>query len=136
MKEGLLQIYLLMKKRWKLEPDTIKEITLLLAAGGAAFTVDLFYDIWFYATLGFWGSILLHLGVTIGLVAICIYQKYGIKCVIPAILEMGFVVSMVLFVGDNFVPHLTAFWGLIISSTIMLFMSKDPTEPPKRFEFV
>ncbi len=122
---GLIIIaYILMKKRWELEQKTITEITLLLTAGGVAFTVDVFIDVWFYAVLGFSGSMALHLGVTIGFGLICLYQKYNLKCIIPPIIEFFFVGAMVLFVGDDFVPHLTAFWGLIMSWMVMLFMSK------------
>ncbi len=126
--------YILMKKRWKLETDTIREITLLLIAGGTAFTVDVYVDVWFYAVLGFWNCMLLHLGITLGFAAICLYRKYNLKCIVPAVLELAFILSMVAFVGDTFVPHLTAFWGLIFSWFIMLYMSKfPPTEPPKGF---
>mgnify|MGYP000421493217 CR=1 FL=1 len=130
--------YILMKKYWKLEPETIREVTLLLVAGGAAFTVDVYVDVWFYAMLGFAGSLLLHLGITLLLGAICLFQKYNLKCITPAIFELLFVTSMVIFVGDNFVPHLTAFWGLITSWFIMVYMSKHspPQEPPtKRGKF-
>lgn len=120
--------YILLKKHWKLENDTINEVVLLLGAGGAAFCIDVYYDVWFYAILGFEGSLLLHLGATIGLGLLCLYKKYNLKCITPAILELAFVISMVVFVGDNFVPHLTAFWGLIFSWLIMLYMSKH--SPP------
>lgn len=122
---GLTMVaYILMKKRWKLETETITEVVLLLGAGGAAFTIDVYYDVWFYAILGFEGSLLLHLGATVGFGLICLYKKYNLKCITPAIFELVFVISMVVFVGDDFVPHLTAFWGLIISWFIMLYMSK------------
>jgi hypothetical protein len=120
--------YILMKKRWKLENETINEVVLLLGAGGAAFCIDVYYDVWFYAILGFEGSLLLHLGVTVGFGLLCLYKKYNLKCITPAILELAFVISMVVFVGDDYVPHLTAFWGLIISWLIMLYMSKH--SPP------
>ena len=116
----------LMKKRWDLENKTITEVTLLLTAGGAAFVVDVYVDVWFYATLGLSGSLYLHIGVMAGFLAICLYQNYNIKCIIPAITEIAFVFSMYTFVGDTYVPHLTAFWGLITSWFIMLYMSKYP----------
>ncbi|MDD1778040.1 MAG: hypothetical protein LUQ65_07700 [Candidatus Helarchaeota archaeon] len=120
--------YILLKKRWNLQNETINEVVLLLGAGGAAFGIDVYYDVWFYALLGFEGSLLLHLGATVGLGILCLYKKYNLKCITPAILELAFVISMVVFVGDDYVPHLTAFWGLITSWLIMLYMSKH--SPP------
>jgi len=122
--------YILMKKHWKLENETINEVVLLLGAGGVAFCIDVYYDVWFYAVLGFEGSMLLHFGATVGFGLLCLYKKYNLKCIMPAIFELAFVISMVGFVGDNFVPHLTAFWGLIFSWFIMLYMSKH-SPPPK-----
>ncbi|NVM54381.1 MAG: hypothetical protein HWN66_11820 [Candidatus Helarchaeota archaeon] len=121
--------YLLMKKRWKLEEEKTREITLLLATGGAVFLVDIFVDVWFYAIFGFMGSILLHMGVALGLAVVCFYQKYRLKCVTPAIIEIAFIISMVFLVGDTFVPHLTAAWGLIFSWAIMLYISAYPKQP-------
>ncbi|MHA1130159.1 MAG: hypothetical protein ACTSQQ_05065, partial [Candidatus Helarchaeota archaeon] len=130
---GLIAVsVILMKKRWHLENETITEVALLLTAGGAVFIVDVFVDVWFYATLGFAGNLLLHISVTAGLLAVCLYKKYNIKCITPAILEVAFVFSMATFVGDTYVPHLTAFWGLITSWLIMLYMSKYPQPKPSK----
>ncbi|NVM30565.1 MAG: hypothetical protein HWN65_17120 [Candidatus Helarchaeota archaeon] len=135
---GLVAVaYLFMKKRLKLEAEKTREITFLLAAGGTAFLVDVFVDVWFYATLGLMGSVLLHMGAILGFLVICIYQKYGLKCVTPALLEVAFILSMVYFVGDDFVPHLTAAWGLIASWFIMLYLAGRPlAESSKKFEIV
>jgi hypothetical protein len=124
--------YILMKKKWNLDDETTNEITLLLGAGGAAFVVDVFVDVWFYALFDLLGSILLHLGVAVGFLAICLYKKYGFKCITPALAEIAFIVSIVIFVGDDFVPHLTAAWGLIISWLIMLYLSGRPRQPKSK----
>ncbi|MHA1649005.1 MAG: hypothetical protein ACTSYB_02335, partial [Candidatus Helarchaeota archaeon] len=41
--------YILMKKRWEFEEETIREITLLMTAGVAAGMVDIYVDVWLYA---------------------------------------------------------------------------------------
>jgi hypothetical protein len=94
--------------------------------------VDIYVDVWLYAIFGFMGNLLLHIGVAIGLLAICFYQNYKIKWTIPAFLEVAFLLPMVLVVGDNYVPHLTAFMGLIITWLIMVYISGYPSQPKSK----
>jgi hypothetical protein len=124
--------YVLMKKKWQLDAEQIREITLLMAAGVAVTMVDIYVDVWLYAIFGFMGNLLLHIGVAIGLLAICFYQNYKIKWTIPAFLEVAFLLPMVLVVGDNYVPHLTAFMGLIITWLIMVYISGYPSQPKSK----
>ena len=121
--------YLFMKKKTELEDGTINEITILMAAGVAAIMVDVYFDVWLYAIFGFMGSILLHIGVTIGLAAICFYQKYKLKWIIPALLEVGFILPMVYAMGDPYVPLMTASMGLVITWLIMVYMAGYPKQP-------
>jgi hypothetical protein len=125
--------YVLMKKRWELEEETIREITLLMAIGVAVLMVDVYVDGWLYAIFGFMGNILLHISITLGLTAICFYQKYKLKWIIPAVLEIAFLIPMTMIVGDNYVPHLTAFMGMVITWLAMIWISGYPAqpEPPK-----
>lgn len=121
--------YFFMKKKTELDGETIKEITILMAAGVAAIMVDIYFDVWLYAIFGFMGSILLHLGVAIGLAAICFYQRYKIKWTIPAFLEIAFIIPMVFAMGDPYVPLMTASMGLVISWLIMVYMAGYPKQP-------
>lgn len=131
--------YFFMKKKTELESETINEITILMGAGVAAINVDIYVDVWLYAMFGFMGSILLHLGVAIGFAAICFYQRYKLKWTIPAFLEIAFLVPMVFFMGDPYVPLMTAFMGLVISWLLMLYISgypKQPESPTKKGKIV
>jgi hypothetical protein len=121
--------YILMKKKWELEEDKINEIILLMGAGVAVCMVDVYVDVWLYAIFGFMGNILLHLSVAFGLLAICFYQRYKIKWTIPAFLEVAFILPMTLFMGDPYVPHLTAFMGLVITWLMMIYISGHPKQP-------
>ncbi|MHA1266104.1 MAG: hypothetical protein ACTSRS_12805 [Candidatus Helarchaeota archaeon] len=121
--------YLYMKKKTQLDNEIIQEITLLMGAGVAVAMVDVYVDVWLYTTFGFMGNLLLHLSVAFGLLIICVYQGYKIKCTIPAFLEVAFLIPMVLFMGENYVPHMTAFMGLFISWLIMIFISGYPPQP-------
>lgn len=121
--------YLFMKKKTELDTETINEITILMAAGVAAINVDIYVDVWLYAIFGFMGSILLHLGVAFGLMAICFYQGYKIKWTIPAFLEVAFILPMVLAMGDPYVPLMTAFMGLVITWLMMLYIAGYPKQP-------
>jgi len=121
--------FFFMKKKTELESETIKEITILMAAGVAAIMVDIYFDVWLYAMFGFMGSMLLHIGVAIGLAAICFYQKYKLKWIIPAILEVAFIIPMVFAMGDPYVPLMTASMGLVITWLIMVYMAGYPKQP-------
>ena len=122
--------YFYMKKKTQLDDDTIREITLLMGAGVAVLMVDIHIDVWFYAYFGFLGNVLIHLSVAIGLAIICLYQGYKLKCIIPALLEIAFLIPMVYATGDPYVPLLTAAMGLLSSWIIMIFLSGYP-KPPK-----
>ncbi len=124
--------FIYMKKKTELESETINEITLLMAAGVAAINVDIYVDVWLYAMFGFMGSILLHVGVTIGLAAVCFYQRYKLKWTIPALLEVAFILPMVYAMGDPYVPLLTAFMGLVITWIAMLFIAGYPKQPESK----
>ena len=121
--------YVLMKKKWELEEEQIKEITFLMAAGVAVIMVDIYVDVWFYAIFDFWGNMCLHLSVTFGLLALCFYQRYKLKWIIPAVLEIAYIIPMTFIVGDNYVPHLTAFMGLVISWLLIVYISGYPPQP-------
>ncbi len=124
--------YIFMKKKTELDPETIREITLLMVAGVAVLTLDITSDVWFYSLFGFMGNLLLHIGVALGLVAICFYQRYKIKCTIPAFLEIGFLIPMVFFMGDPYVPLMTSAMGLVTSWLIMIYIAGHPTQPKSK----
>jgi hypothetical protein len=124
--------YILMKKKTELDSATIREITLLMVAGVAVLNVDITIDVWFYSLLGFMGNMLLHIGVALALVVICFYQRYKIKCTIPAFLEIAFLIPMVFFMGDPYVPLMTSAMGLVISWLIMMYIAGHPAQPKSK----
>ncbi|MHA1894844.1 MAG: hypothetical protein ACTSX4_10100 [Candidatus Helarchaeota archaeon] len=99
------------------------EMAALIACGEAAFCVDIFMDVWLYTTIGFVGNLILHAIITSGFAAVCIWRRYGIKWIIPAILEFGFIGGMYFADPVTYVPYLTAFMGLLISFLMMVFAS-------------
>jgi hypothetical protein len=107
------------------------ETTLLIAFGEIAFVVDIFVDVWMYAPLGFVGNLILHAVIT-GIFAIyALWRKVGLKWVIPAVLEIAFLVAMVGATSDSYVPHLTAFMGIMISWLCLLWVSGYERVPSK-----
>ncbi len=114
-------LYLRYWKKEELTPTI--ETTFLVAAGSSVLLVDFFIDIWMYAPLGFAGNLLLHTGVVGIFAAFCLWKRYGLKWVIPGILEIAYVGVMVLVTGDSYVPHLTAFMGLTVTWLILLYIS-------------
>ena len=111
-------------KRFNIEDKEERiELSILLGVGTTAIFVDIWIDVWFYARLGsYWGNFILHACCTGAFLAICIWKKYGLKAVIPAILELGFVTGMS-FADNNYVPYLTAFMGLMMSWIFMVILS-------------
>lgn len=118
--------YLLIWKVKKLkveDKDERLEMTMLVALGGASIMVDIHVDVWFYARLGSLGANLLLHGLVFGaLAAFCIWKKYGLKWVVPEILEFGFIIGMSV-ADSSYVPYLTAFMGLLISWFFILVAS-------------
>lgn len=114
--------YFILRKK-DFDKDDAKEFTLLVAVAVSVVIIDIDIDVWFYAWLGQSGMIYLHLITAVVYALICLYLKYGIKWVFPAFLEVGFLFAMTTFVGDPYVPHLTAFMGLYASYLAMLFRS-------------
>ena len=98
-------------------------MAVLIALGEAAIAVDIHVDVWFYAKLGsFEANLLLH-GIILGVMfAVCIWKKYGIKWIIPGLLEFGYLIGMS-YADTSYVPYLTAFMGLLISWIFMLVAS-------------
>ncbi|MFX0103056.1 MAG: hypothetical protein ACFFCS_26050, partial [Candidatus Hodarchaeota archaeon] len=110
--------YLLLWKVKKLKvenKDERLEMTVLVALAGATLLVDVHVDVWFYAKLGSLGAnLLLHSAMLGVLAAFCIWKKYGLKWIVPGILEFGFIMGMSL-ADHSYVSYLTAFMGLLIS---------------------
>jgi hypothetical protein len=118
--------FLYLHYRKKEELSLTLETTFLVAAGGLVLLVDFYIDIWMYAPLGLAGNLLLHAGIVGIFAAFCIWKQYGLKWVIPGILEIAYVGVIVLATGDSYVPHLTAFMGLTITWLVMLYASGIP----------
>jgi hypothetical protein len=110
--------------KWKkVDKHQIEEITLLAAVGTSATIIDIDIDVWFYARLGFEGMLLLHFIAVVCYALICIRLKYGIKWCLLGLMEILFVFAMTEFVGDPYVPHLTAFMGLSLTFFALVFRS-------------
>jgi hypothetical protein len=104
------------------EKDQKSEIMLLLIMGGLAIGLE-FVDIWFYLPLGMFGCLGIHLLYTILVAIVCKKKNYGLFCIIPSLLEVGFVFSLNLLTGDPYVPPLTAFMGSLCSWLIAVNVS-------------
>ncbi|MBD3228653.1 MAG: hypothetical protein GF329_10760 [Candidatus Lokiarchaeota archaeon] len=122
--------YIFMKIDWKtkllrrlhLNDEKRLNTTLLLIAGLLAVMIE-YIDIWFYNPLGLTGNLLLHAGYLGFLLVICFIQKKHFGWTLPALLEIFFVLAMVFFVGDPYVPHLTAFMGSTVSWITLVLVS-------------
>ncbi len=109
------------RKREPLEENLAT--TILVAFGSAAFIIDIMIDVWMYAPLGYTGNLFLHLSIVILFAVYALWRKIGLKWVIPAFLEVAFLFAMVRFTGDAYVPHLTAFMGILISWLCLVWAS-------------
>ena len=118
-------VMILMKKR-EVAKEIQEEVMLILGIAISVVMVDIVIDVWFYSWLGMNGMLLLHLGLAALYSLICIRLGYGIKWAYPAFLEVAFVFVMNLFVGDPYVPHITAFMGLFAAYLAILFRSGIP----------
>lgn len=116
------------------EPRGLKlETTFLVATGGLVLFIDIVIDVWFYATIpfGYRGNQFLHLMMVVVFAIYALWKKVGLKWVIPAFLELAFLGAMVQFTGDPYVPHLTAFMGLMITWLCLVWVSGYKREPAK-----
>ena len=118
-------IYLLMKKRG-IAKDIKEEVMLLFGVAISVDMVDIIVDVWFYSWFGMTWMLLMHLGFFILYSLICLRLGYGIKWAFPAFIEVTFVFVMNWFVGDFYVPHITAFMGMLVSYLAMLYRSGFP----------
>ena len=122
--------YLFMRVDWKnkllsrihLNSEKRNDVTLLMSVGLIAIGIE-YVDIWFYCPLDIIGNVILH-SCFIGLLGIvCLIQRKRFVWLIPAFLEVAFILAMTFFVGDPFVPHLTAFMGSTISWLCLIWVS-------------
>lgn len=108
----------------KKEPrEKLLDTTFLVIAGEAVFMVDIMIDVWLYATLGLTWNLILHTCIAGVFAAYCLWRKIGLKWTIPAFMEIAFIYAMTTFTGDSYVPHLTAFMGLIITWLCLIWIS-------------
>ena len=115
-------IYLYVFKENESKEDLI-DTTFLTALGGVTLLVDFYIDIWYYAPFGIYGNVLIHSVILVACAIFSLLRHYKLKWLIPAFLEIPFFTVMYLAVGDPYVPHLTAFMGLLISWLILLWLS-------------
>ncbi|MHA1291931.1 MAG: hypothetical protein ACTSQJ_04605 [Promethearchaeota archaeon] len=121
-----LVAYFLMKKLKIMQVNNDEdrlEMTILIIVGIWAIVVDIFVDIWFYAILGAIGCLILHAIMTGIFALVCIWQRYGLRCIIPSICEFlflgGFLYVDMYLLG----PYLVGFMGLLMTFMCMLFAS-------------
>ncbi|MHA1147899.1 MAG: hypothetical protein ACTSR8_06605 [Promethearchaeota archaeon] len=116
-------IYILLVKKFEWDQEEAEEFAELSALAAIVSIVDIDYDVWFYSVGGedMWYA--LHF-IMLGVFAlVCLRQKYGLKYIFPAFLEIAFIFAMTTFVGDFYAPHITAFMGLYMSYLAILFRS-------------
>jgi len=115
-------VYIYFKKKNYSKEDLI-DTTFLVLYGNLVLDIDFVIDIWMYAPFGFLGNMLIHFGmVSLGII-FSLVRHYKLKWTIPSILEVLFVGSMTIFVGESYVPHLTAFMGLTLSWLILIWLT-------------
>lgn len=73
----------------------------------------------------------------VGYALVCIRLKCGLKWVLPAFLEVAFLFVMTRFVGDSYIPHITAFMGLLVTYFAMLFRNNiDKKKHDEKLDFI
>ena len=122
--------FIYMKKK-NVDKAVIEEVMLLLGVAISVNMVDIIIDVWFYARFGQEIMIWMHLGffALFALISLRLYNE--IKWALPAFLEVAFVFAMTRFVGDPYVPHMTAFMGMYCAYLAMLFRSGYPKREGK-----
>lgn len=114
--------FIILKQR-DVDKEEAMEFSLLVGVAVSVVLIDIIIDVWFYAWFGKDWMLYIHLIATALYGLVCLYLRYGIKWIFPAFLEVAFIFAMTNFVGDPYVPHLTAFMGLYASYLAMLFRS-------------
>ncbi len=123
---GVFVYLFLYKKRVKKETfskEDVVDITFLVLLGQMVFAFDLWVDVWMYAVFGMTGNFIVRYLIIAAGVIFSLYRRYELKWLVPTILEVLFVFSMTYFVGDSYVPHLTAFMGPTFSFLILLWLT-------------
>ncbi len=115
-------IFLYMRKK-KYDEELTKEFTLVVLVGIIATLVDIDMDVWFYAWFGMAIMLYIHIACALVIGLICWRLGYGGKWAFPALIEVAFVWVMNRFVGDPYVPHLTAFMGIFLAFFGILYRS-------------
>ncbi len=115
-------IYIYYFKKNYSKEDLIDTV-FIIAFGEVSLIVDFYIDIWMYAIFGFSGNMIIHLMIIVVGAVFSVIRRYKLKWLIPSILEVLFVSCMVMFVGESYVPHMTAFMGITISWLILLWLS-------------
>ncbi len=133
----LMYLYIyLRKKRGKKEESKEDMMDSVFLAGFAAVisAIDIYNDVWMYATLGFAGNMILRLSVLAIGAVYSIYRGYHIKWIIPGVLEFLFVGAISLqLLGDSYAGHLTAAMGMTISLFAFIWITgyEKPREAKK-----
>lgn len=108
---------------FKLPKEEQTEFLALLAVGGAVILLDIMVDVWLYAPLTYPGILALHVILTGVLALICIWKKYGLKWITPALLELGFVTVINFAVKEPLYPAMCAAMGLLASWLCIVYAS-------------
>lgn len=120
---GYFHFYLGKKREIIESKEDLLDMVFLTAFGQVTFAVDIFIDVWMYAPIGFIGKLILN-SCIIGVgILFSLYRGYKIKWLIPAIMEILFLLPMVGYVGDPYAPHITAFMGLTFSFLFLVWIT-------------
>lgn len=121
-----LLYFLYYKKKVKgddISREELIDIVFLISLGQFVAAFDLWVDVWLYAPFGLIGNLTIRFIILGGGLGFSLYRKYELKWLIPTLLEVGFLLGMVLGVGDPYVPHLTAFMGGTMSFLVLLWLT-------------
>lgn len=110
------------ERKFGLSHEQRSEVVTLLSLGCAAILLEE-VDIWFYVPFGEDGMQGLHLAFLACMAVACWRFGYGYKWLIPAATEVAFVFTITTFVGEPFVPVLTANLGSTLSWVAMVWAS-------------
>ncbi len=115
----LTYIYL---KRKNDDKSNLESTVILMTYGQIAIFIDLYFDVWLYATIGLFGNILLK---TIFLGVGLLYSSYrdiSEKWSIFLIIEISFLLAMHFFVGEDYLGLLTANIGALGSYLCFVYL--------------
>jgi hypothetical protein len=137
----IMYAYIYLRKKYRNKEESKEDMmdSIFLAGFAAVISaIDIYNDVWMYATLGFAGNMILRLSVLAIGAVYSLYRGYHIKWIIPGILEFLFVGAISLrMLGDSYAGHLTAAMGMTISLMAFIWMTgNERTKEAKKLDAI